>query len=281
MDNNQCEGTKDIILPYYPAPALIVVEPDIFDGCAPQDVFYNNLSFPIDSTYIIEWDFGDGNTSDEISPTHTYTEPGLYDISLTITSPIGCTISDFFPQFVRVKPGPNAEFTFSPQQLTNFNSTVQFTDLSEGAVGWMWTIGDFPAPILQQNPSYTFQDTGFHEVTLLVRHESGCVDSTTAIIEVIPLVTYHLPNAFTPNGDGKNEGFKGVGYLDGMTDFNMTIWNRWGELIFETNDPTEEWTGRKQNQGDILQNGVYVVLVQYTEPRGEKIRLKGFATLIR
>ncbi len=281
-DINYCSDTKTIPVTYFPAPAVLIIQPDIFEGCVPQDVFYNNLSFPIDDTYDIVWDFGDGiGTSGEISPTYTYTEPGTYTITLDVTSPLGCYIGAEFPNFVTVRPAPIADFTFTPEQLTNFSTTAYFTDQSIDASGWLWTFSDFPAPVLEQNPIHTFQDTGYHEIQLVVRHESGCLDTATAIIEVIPLVTYHLPNAFTPNGDGKNEEFKGVGYFDGMTDFRMTIWNRWGELIFETNDPNESWNGKKKNQGRILQNGVYVVVVEYTEPRGQKIRLKGFATLVR
>ena len=90
-----------------------------------------------------------------------------------------------------------------------------------------------------------------------------------------------MPNAFTPNADGKNEGFLGKGFLEGATGFNMSIWNRWGEKVFETSDPTEAWNGRQNNTGGMSDPGVYVYVVTFTGPRGENHEYKGYATLIR
>ena len=115
----------------------------------------------------------------------------------------------------------------------------------------------------------------------VVTHPSGCTDTLIQILDVIPEVRYYLPNAFTPNSDSKNDEFVGVGLMEGATNFRMTIWNRWGEKIFETTDPGEGWNGRKNNSGRESPNGVYVVIVQFNEPRGERREIKGFATLIR
>ena len=90
-----------------------------------------------------------------------------------------------------------------------------------------------------------------------------------------------MPNAFTPNGDGSNDGFFGKGIMNGVTDFTMTIWNRWGELVFETDDPAEPWNGRAQQSGGVSPAGVYIYRVTFTEPRGDKHDYKGFATLVR
>ena len=116
---------------------------------------------------------------------------------------------------------------------------------------------------------------------MIVTHESGCQDSLTQIIDVVPKVTYFLPNAFTPNSDNVNDFFRGKGFFDGMENFRLSIWNRWGELVFETSDPSEGWNGRKKNTGSLSPNGVYVCLVSYTGPRGGDFELKGFATLIK
>ena len=90
-----------------------------------------------------------------------------------------------------------------------------------------------------------------------------------------------LPNAFTPNSDNKNDFFKALDFFDGMQNFRLSIWNRWGELIFETTDPNDGWNGRKNNTGQLSPNGVYVCLVSYTGPRGNNFEVKGFATLIK
>ncbi|MEZ4934044.1 MAG: gliding motility-associated C-terminal domain-containing protein [Saprospiraceae bacterium] len=119
------------------------------------------------------------------------------------------------------------------------------------------------------------------QVQLVVFHESGCTDTTIQFLDVIPEVRYFLPNAFTPNGDGFNDGFRGNGVMEGATDFNLSIWNRYGEKLFETDDPFESWNGRKDNSGKLSPQGVYIVVVTYIEPRGAKRELRGYATLVK
>ena len=89
-----------------------------------------------------------------------------------------------------------------------------------------------------------------------------------------------MPRLPSPNGDGKNDLFIGTGFTDGIQDFQMTIWNRWGELLYETNNPDAAWNGSKHNSGKLVPPGVYVYQVKYRDPRGEPIELQGFATLI-
>lgn len=279
-DVNGCVDDTTQIVNWFPVPPILIIEPSIFIGCAPQDVFFNNLSTPIDDTYDIQWTFGDGGTSTEISPSYTYENPGVYDVSISVTSPIGCMISDFFPNWITVFESPTAAFTFSPNQPTNFLPDVDFTDQSIDAAQWFWDFNG-QGNSIDQNPMFTFPDTGLQEVTLIVTHETGCQDTTIQIIDIAPKVAYFLPNAFTPNSDAVNDLFYGKGFFLGMQNFNLTIWNRWGELVFETTDPDEGWNGRKNNEGRNSPQGVYVVVVTYTGPRGENIELKGFATLIR
>lgn len=279
-DINNCEDTETQIIEWYPAPAIILVQPSTFDGCTPQEVFFNNLSFPIDSTYDIVWDFGDGTIGSDISPTHIYEEPGIYNISLEITSPLGCFISESWNNWIVVRASPIADFYFTPEELSSFNPVADFIDQSIEAASWFWDF-DGDGTSTEINPTFTFPDTGQQAVTLIVTHESGCQDSVTQIIDVVPKVTYFLPNAFTPNSDNVNDFYRGKGIFEGMTNFNLTIWNRWGELVFETGDPNEGWNGRKKNTGELSPNGVYVCVVTYTGPRGDDFEVKGFATLIK
>lgn len=281
-DTNKCSDDTVRIIPWYPAPPIIIIQPNTFLGCTPANIFFDNLSFPIDSTYHIEWDFGDGSTLENvISPWHLYTEPGVYDIKIAITSPIGCMVADSFLNFIRVEPSPVADFEMNPDKdLTNFNSTVQFTDKSTGAAHWNWQLDRFKTTI-EQNPLYTFPDTGLMKIRLIVTHPKGCKDSLIKYLDIRPVVLWHMPNAFTPNGDGLNDGFFGKGYLEGATNFRMTIWNRWGELIFETTDPNEDWNGRDKGTGGMSPAGVYVYIVTFTGPRGEPFEFKGYATLVK
>jgi len=279
-DNNECFDTATKQVNYFPVPALIVVAPSTFLGCAPADVFFDNLSTPIDETYRIDWNFGDGGSSTDISPWHTYQNPGIYTVDVAITSPIGCETDTTFNELIQVVESPAAGFSFAPEQPSNLFPTVDFTDESERANRWFWDF-DTGNTSLQRNPSFTFPDTGRYEVKQIVTHPNGCMDTLIQLVDVIPEVRYHLPNAFTPNDDSVNDLYKGAGFLTGATDFNMSIWNRWGELVFQTSNPEDAWNGRKFNSGDPAPNGVYVVLVTFHGPRGERYQFKSFATIVR
>ncbi len=282
FDRNNCSDLFSNVVNWFPVPPLIIIQPSKFLGCPPANIFFNNLSSPIDSTYKIVWDFGDGTSGNGvISPTHKYENAGVYNVSVAITSPIGCVAYDTFPKLIRVEPSPVADFSYSPDSLLNtFNNRVQFTDLSSGVNRWNW-IFDKYGNTTAQNPAFTFPDTGIMKVTLIATHPLGCKDSLSKYLDFTPVTNWYMPNAFTPNGDGQNDGFLGKGYLEGITNFNMSIWNRWGELVFETSDPNEEWTGRKMNAGNMSPDGVYVYLVTFTGPRGQPHQFKGYATLVR
>jgi len=133
-DNNECTAESIQQIDYFPVPQVIIVEPTTFVGCSPAEIFFNNLSTPIDSTYNILWDFGDGNTSTAISPSHTFLESGNYSISVDIESPLGCTTSRGFDSWIRVLDGPTADFDYAPDEPNNFTEEVFFNELDEEEV---------------------------------------------------------------------------------------------------------------------------------------------------
>ena len=153
-------------------------------------------------------------------------------------------------------------------------------DESIGAIRWLYEFGTGQSSSLP-NPAYTFPDTGVYEVMQIVTHPSGCLDTLIRAIDVRPEVRYYLPNAFTPNNDGSNDEYVGTGIMEGASNFKLSIWNRWGEQVFETSDPFSGWNGRKHNTGKEVPSGVYMVLATFNGPRGEPYELKGVATVIR
>ncbi|MEL6275038.1 MAG: PKD domain-containing protein, partial [Bacteroidota bacterium] len=241
-DFNRCSATTTNNVGYFPAPPVIIISPSADAGCEPHEVLFSNLSTPIDDTYDIEWDFGDGNTSDEISPINIYENEGIYDVYIAITSPIGCFIDTLFPQLIRIDPAPTAGFDFMPTMPNNLRRDVDFVDESMEAIAWRYEIGDFFSTN-QRNFTYTFRDTGVVAITQYVTHPSGCIDSLTKFIDIEPVITFHAPNAFTPNGDGLNDIFIPKSFLFGYRAYRFTVWNRWGQKIFETEDPNEGWDG--------------------------------------
>ncbi len=279
-DDNGCtDDTLQTVL-YQPAPAVLLVAPDAFNGCEPASIFFENRSVPVDETYTVLWDFADGGQSNAISPTHTFTQPGTYDIFLSITSPLGCTIDTVFEELIQILPSPDAAFGFSPQQPSSLEPAVQFTDLSRDAAWWEWTF-DEHGQSFRQHPLFTFPDTGAQIIQLVVANLVGCTDTALQTLDVLPLVTLHLPNAFTPNEDALNELFLPAGSFEGMRHFRLQIWNRWGELLFETTDPHQGWNGRKHNTGRPAPAGAYLVLVEFTTPRGERVQKREMVLLLR
>jgi len=282
VDKNQCQDDTTGVIQWFPAPPVIIIQPNTYFGCAPATIYFTNLSEPIDESYHIVWYFGDGDSSvNIISPTHLYATPGIYNVRVEITSPLGCYKYADFTKLIVVEAPPVANFSCDPDSaLTNFNNTVHFIDSSVGAAHWNWQFGPGFTTI-EQNPTFTFQDTGVVNVRLIVTHPAGCKDSITKELDIRPVITWYMPNAFTPNGDGTNDDFYGKGFLTGVTNFNMTIWNRWGEMVYKTSNPTDKWNGEKHNSEGLSPEGVYVYTVSFTGPRGEKNEFKGYATLVR
>ncbi len=280
-DSIGCTESFSRQLGWFPAPPVIIFEPSRFIGCPGEEITFTNLSFPIDDTYDINWDFGDGQPDSVISPTHTFNDPGLYTIFVEITSPFNCYIADTFPNWIDIDSLPIADFTWTPMfDVNNFAPTVQFEDRSIRAVDWEWEFGDSWETI-GPNPSYTFPDTGQYEVQLIVTHPYLCQDTSVQIVDVVPKVTHFMPNAFTPNGDGKNEEFGPEGFFRGIRSYQFVILDRWGGLVFQTDNPEVKWNGRTENVGRWAKQGVYTYQISFTGPRGKPHFYQGFTTLIK
>lgn len=280
IDNRGCRAVVTKPLSYFPVPSVVVAEPDRFVGCNPLTVTFNNLSEPINEEYIINWDFGDGNTGEGLTVEHTFEDAGNYSVGVDIISPLGCEISDEFRNWIFVKESPDAAFSYTPEELNDLQREVFFTNESSGADGYQWQFGDGSADFVE-SPTYEYADTGIFNVLLIALSNNGCTDTATAVIDVAPLTTYYLPNAFSPNGDGLNDTYGGKGILKGIRSFNMTIWNRWGELVYESDDPAAQWDGLTREDGKPAPKGVYHCQVDYVGARGENFSVESSVTLLR
>jgi gliding motility-associated-like protein len=261
---------------------------DTLAGCPLLCVNFSDLSTINSGTITAwSWDFGDNTPSSSLqNPSHCFAVSGTYDITLVTTATGGCTNSLTIQNMITVNLVPHANFTASPQPTTVLSPTVYFTDLSTGnPTAWSWNFGDLTTVTDSsnlQNPQYTYSaETGnTYQVTLEVANQYGCVDDTTIDIIVEPDFAFFIPNSFTPNGDGKNEGFMGAGY--GITSYEIWVFDRWGNLIFNTKDINEAWDGSVQNKGgDLAQIDVYVWKVQLTDVFNKKHKYIGSVSLIR
>lgn len=280
------------LVAFHPTPIINFVS-DEFLGCEPFTVNFFSTSV-VDTPATCEWEMGDGTIiygCDTI--THTYYFVGTYDVTLTVTSAHGCSNSLTYPDYINVRPNPIADFTAEPQPTTVINTWIDFTDRSEGSVYlWNWVfvnpLGDTLGGSNEQNPGFQFPgDTGLYPVNLYVVTTDGCEDDTTKMIEINGIYNIFVPNAFTPNNDGLNEEFfpKGVGFLEDKN-FTFTIYDRWGEIIFQSTSLDDHWDGtaRKKGGTELVAQGVYVWRLQVeqaTRDSKDTHEYVGHVTLIK
>lgn len=272
-----CQDSISQNFNWQPAPAVILIAPDAEEGCSPLDISIENRSSPIDSTYQITWDMGDGGMSDEIHPNYQFVESGIYSLYVEIISPLGCIIDTLFTDLILVESAPKATFSINPENISILNSEVFFENLSTSNIYHEWSVDD--NIFYSENVNYEFDSVGTYKVTLSVEDAFGCLDEKTEWIEVEDAFTYYLPNAFTPNSDGDNEIFKGVGIFSGIRDFKMTIFDRWGGLVFRTNDPYIGWDGNKNNTA--MPAAVYQCQVEFIDHKNRPQKLTKPIVLIR
>ncbi len=279
-DVNNCTVTKTDFVPYFPLAPEIFIAPSASLACAPASVTFDNLDTLISDEYDITWDFGDGGGSPSVSPTYTYEAPGIYTVNLDIRNPFDCRTTLELPGLIEVTPSPIADFTFTPEELNVVDPTADFFDNSTAAVSWDWDFNG-EGSSNETNPSFTFPDTGMQVIQLIVTHPNGCMDTTSQLIDIFPSGELFMPNAFTPNGDGQNDIFIPVALLFGSNDFSFSIWNRWGEQVFYSDNINTGWNGTKNNSGKNSPPGVYSYLIEFTDSRGATNLVKGYATLLR
>lgn len=281
--NNGCVDTITKPTTVFPLPIVQFIVDDS-SGCETYCTQFNDASLPVAGTFTNwGWDFGDNSFQSTLqSPDHCYTSSGLYTITLTVTTSNGCTATDSVIDLINVYPVPDAEFTFTPSTATTLNSEVNFTDQSSGASAWMWDFGDIndTAWSYLENPVHNYYQPGNYCITLLVQNIYHCVDTAIHCLQVDPEFSFFIPNAFTPGVSlGTNDGFGGVG--TNISQYDLWIFDRWGNMIFHSSDLSRKWDGRANNGKNIAQQDVYVYLVELLDFRGYIHKYRGTVTLVR
>ncbi|TND06976.1 MAG: fibronectin type III domain-containing protein [Bacteroidetes bacterium] len=284
-DANGCTTTTTQTVTVNPIPASNF-SADITSGCAPLCVNFSDLSniTPPDNIGTWSWDFGDGGTSSVQNPNYCYNTPGVYTVILTVTSNNGCINTFTIASYITVDPTPVAAFTYNPTNASVIEPTIWFTDQSTGATQWQWSFGDLlGSSSTLQNPSFTYPDSGCYMVTLTVTNSGGCTDNTSELVCIDPDWTIYVPNCFTPNGDGVNEFFRPEGVGIDPENYELWIFDRWGNMIYYTDDWYKSWDGKVQGgRSDALaQIDTYVWKIKCKDILGNKHTYIGKVSLIR
>ncbi|HNW98140.1 MAG TPA: gliding motility-associated C-terminal domain-containing protein [Bacteroidales bacterium] len=205
---------------------------------------------------------GSGNYSytwstNPVQSTATITGIGSGLYTVTVTDGI-CTVTSDIA--IQSNPGPTADFSLDPNVI-NSGEMVNFYDSSSGnVVSWDWEFGDGHSSSVLQNPFHEFTKDGYYLVTLIITDDRGCTDSTDEWVQVNDISTFYIPSSFTPNGDGKNDLFMPIGINFNSENYEMSIYDRWGKLIFHTATWGEGWNGTYNNEGgyDDVVMDVYI-----------------------
>ena len=256
----------------YTAPVTVIAEPAIdfqagpWTGCPPHSVSFTNMSTTETAT-TYTWDFGDGSTSNAVSTSHMYMSPGVYPITLTMETGGYCvrTLEMDGPQAVEILPVPVAAIDVTPNQVDILNPVVWVEYLGDQNVDCYYSFGD-GGGLEGCNGQYIYNDGGTFTITQTVVNEFGCTNTAEGQVSVSGSVFY-APTAFTPDGDGLNDVWLPV--VRGVSNYVLRITNRWGELVFETNDPEEPWLGQMGTDGQhYCPNGVYLYRAVYFDQVG-------------
>lgn len=251
---------------------------DQLSGCQPLTVNFDNTGDPGVSC---EWYFGDGSIATGCgAASHVYEFAGDYDVTLQLTDANGCSSSATYNDYINVYPIPNANFSLNPNPVTTNNPVVEFEDLSDGADSWLWIFGE-EGTAFESDPTFSFPPfEGTHDVQLIITSEYGCKDSITKVLRVNQEQLIFVPNTITPDGDAFNEVFKP--YMTGIDiyDYHLTIFNRWGEIIFESYDLSKGWNGTYG--GEIVQDDVYIWQITTADiATDKKLEFNGHVTVIK
>jgi gliding motility-associated-like protein len=282
-DGNGCTASQNVPVTVNPLP-VPVTGADVTQGCAPVCVNFSDLS-TITSGSITSWawDFGDGNTSTSQNPSlHCYDSAGVYDVTLVVVSSDGCTQTITMNNYIEVFANPVAAFGAGPQPTTILNPEICFTDSSILAAQWDWNFGDFlNSASTVQNPCFTYNEPDCYLVTLTVTSADGCTDVDTQTVCIGPDVSIYVPNTFTPNGNGLNDIFIPITVGIDPENYELWIFDRWGNLIWYTNDLDEGWDGRVQGHSEIVQQDTYVWKIVSRDMIGNQHNLIGHINVIK
>ena len=278
---NQCQDSDQVVVSITPLPIIDLV-PSITSGCVPQAVDFQNNTI---GASVYNWDFGDSTTSTMTNPSHNYTSIGCYDITLTASTLNGCTFTTTYPSMVCVELTPVASFYANPSQVTTDYPVSTMVNTSQDAVAYSWDFGDGTGGNTDFMPVHTFpgSDVTTYTVELVVYSLTGCTDTARVNLQVYEDIVYFVPNAFTPDDDSFNQTFKPV-FTSGYDpyDYSMFIYNRWGQVIFESHDASVGWDGTYGNASGIVMDGTYVWTIEFKVTQtSQRKKIEGHVNVLR
>jgi gliding motility-associated-like protein len=276
---NQCgvSVSNSTMVVVHPLP-VISLAPQTSSGCDRVALtFADNDPNNAGDTYY--WNFGDNFTGTGSSVSHNYLSTGTYNVNVVATSPFGCVGNGSTIANVTVFDSPIADFAVASNVMSELEPTFQFENqCSINTIGWQWDFGDNTTDNVP-SPAHTYAQRGTYTARLIATSNGGCTDTTEMPVIVEPEYTLYVPNAFTPNGDGKNDLF--LAYGNEINEFSMAIFDRWGNQIFSSDNISTGWDGRATGGEEIAQQDVYVYKIAVKDFQGKSHRITGSFSLLK
>jgi gliding motility-associated-like protein len=273
VDAENCDASDSLEITVNPNPVADFTATDVCQGDEMDLVDQSTVANGTVNHW--DWDLGNGTTDFGSSTSVVYEEAGSYDVQLVVSTAAGCV--DSATAAVTVFDNPVADGSFGSNSL----DATFTTELGQDEEAY-WVILDTAYNTLGEL-NYTFPDSGWYDVALVVTNANGCMDTAIYSIYVEGLPEYELPNVFTPNGDEFNERFQPETYA--MTQATMKIYNRWGRPVFSFDGavpPVDLWGWDGTiNGGAKAAAGTYYYILDLKGVNGDNFSEQGTVTLVR
>ena len=290
--NDDCGSPGDfdsIFVTVHPLPELAFFA-DHTSSCPPGVFYFTETTEDQGQTYL--WDFGDGSFSVQKNPNHTYDVTGVYDVTLTAWSQYGCEKVKDYNNMIRIYPVPRAEFAANPELVSIFNASVEFINYTEGGSTYFWDFGDGTSTLWTSDMQmHIYPAIGEYDIMMIAKNTHECFDTSYKRIRVHDEFSFYAPTAFTPNNDGLNDVFYVIGHGIDANQFHLSVYDRFGNRVFETEVFDEErpnrmaWDGSFNGsvvKGDpILTNGTYSWYCSFVDFIGKPHQESGIVVLVK
>ena len=280
-ENNCTSIPFSIPIKIHPNPKVEFSAP-ISAGCVPFKTTFNDQTIINSSGAIYVWSFGNGQTSGSSSPGHIYLNAGIYDVSLQVTSQVGCSEKLIKDNFINVYPNPEARFSYTPTEVDFVDPKIFINNECLEATEVLYNIFQNQTIIAEldlPNVGYVFENSGPYTIQQIVTNEYGCKDTLNRPVDVKRNFSLFVPSAFSPNDDGLNDLFQTYG--QDVADYAIQIFNRWGHLVYTSYDLNSGWDGKARLNDKTSTDTFYTYVINAKDSLGTSYLYRGNVMIIK
>ncbi len=280
VENGSCPTATDTLhITNYKIPIVnFSFDEDLI--CQGDCINFTDLTqtFMNDPIIIWKWDDGLFGSASLPNPMFCYGDSGAFYPRLTVTTAHGCLVSKTSTDSIRVKGKPVAEFKVDNLSETDDLITINTTSSNFNVLKWEMGDGTYFEHVKNTNYDYTYADTGWYKIKLIAANKNNCTDTAIKKLYIKKRFTFYIPNSFSPNADYLNDIFTPKGSY--FKNYQMTIYDRWGEIIFVSSDINKGWNGLLLDDSPATV-GTYVYKVSVDKLTGKTMNYKGTVTLMK